>query len=225
MRRQGVVCGLGIGALASSFVIGVAAVVGWPGSVSAQAPAQASTPLASSSAAATPAVSEPTGNPEALGLPDMPLPNDHEAVWRHFRGKVVLSDEPIAPPSAFSSDGLMVSALKRLSRTSIDGVNGFWRFHGVAFLDPVPSTSALRLRATDVTEPKHRHEVRVFEINGEPGLTELPLDDFVLTAAMGFEPGHRYEIVVERGGDEAVPESEHHGRKPAVYAKGVITLR
>jgi hypothetical protein len=224
MRRQGVVCGLGIGALASSLVIGVAVLVGWPGSVAAQDPAAPSPPLASSSSAAASAASEPTGNPEAPALPEMP-PSDHEAVWRHFRGKVVLSDQEIAPASAFASDGLMVSALKRLSRTTIDGVNGFWRFHGVAFLDPAPSTGALRLRATDVTDPKHRHEVRVFELTAEPGRTELPLDDFVLTGAMGFEPGHRYEIAIERGGGEPAPESEHQGRKPDVYAKGVITLR
>jgi hypothetical protein len=39
---------------------------------------------------------------------------------------------------------------------------------------------------------------------------------------MGFERGHRYEIVVERNADE--PGTAPTGKRD-VYAKGVVTLR
>ena len=138
--------------------------------------------------------------------------------WGQFHGQVVFSDIMIASPAQFPSDAAMNEALHRLKRTTVEGADGFWRLHMVAFLEPAPRVTSFRLRATDVTDPKDRHEVKMFEVDGKPGQTELEINDLVVTEVMGFEPGHRYEISVIARGDD-VPAG-----KGDVYAKGVITL-
>jgi len=74
--------------------------------------------------------------------------------------------------------------------------------------------------------------VRLFELTAMRGDKEVSIDDLVLTAAMGFEAGHRYEMTVER--HEDTPETDVLGAglpgavpagKRDVYAKGVVTLR
>jgi hypothetical protein len=138
--------------------------------------------------------------------------------WGQFHGQVVFSDVMIASPAQFPSDTAMSEALRRLKRTTVEGTDGFWRLHMLAFLDPAPPAPSFRLRATDVTDPKDRHDVRMFEIDGKPGQKELEINDLVVTEVMGFERGHRYEISVIPRGDD-VPAG-----KGDVYAKGVITL-
>jgi len=150
---------------------------------------------------------------------DVPADPGSEAAWKQFHGKLVFSDILIAQPAQFQSGDQMVEALNRLKRTAVQGTDGFWRMHMVAFLDPVPQTTNFRLRATDVTRPQDRHEVKVFEVSGEPGQVELAINDLVLTEVMGFERGHRYEIAILPGGDDLPPAG-----KGDVYAKGVITL-
>jgi hypothetical protein len=138
--------------------------------------------------------------------------------WGQFHGQVVFSDILIASPAQFPSDAAMSEALRRLKRTTVEGADGFWRLHMVAFLDPAPRAASFRLRATDVTDPKDRREVKMFEIDGQPGQNELEVNDLVVTEVMGFERGHRYEIAVMSRGDD-LPAG-----KGDVYAKGVITL-
>ena len=138
--------------------------------------------------------------------------------WGQFKGQVVFSDIMIASAAQFPSDTAMSQALRRLKRTTVEGAEGFWRLHMVAFLDPAPRVTSFRLRATDVTDPKDRREVKMFEIDGQPGQNELAVNDLVLTEVMGFERGHRYEIAVIARGDD-LPAG-----KGDVCAKGVITL-
>jgi hypothetical protein len=135
-----------------------------------------------------------------------------------FHGQVVFSDIMIASPAQFPSDAAMSEALHRLKRTTVEGADGFWRLHMVAFLEPPPQGNSFRLRATDVTDPKDRREVKMFEVDGQPGQSELEINDLVVTSVMGFERGHRYEIAVIARGDE------RPAGKGDVYAKGVITL-
>jgi hypothetical protein len=45
----------------------------------------------------------------------------------------------------------------------------------------------------------------------------------VITAAMGFEPRRKYELVVTPGWGE--PPDAARARKADVYARGVVTLR
>lgn len=148
---------------------------------------------------------------------------DEPEVWSAYRGKIVFSDVLIAPASQFASGQTMLAALRRVERPVVEGRDGFWRFHFVAFLDPAPQAAALRIVATDVTDPKSHHEVRTFEISGEPGSSELHVSDFVLSDAMGFEHGHKYELAVV-GGDQEGP-APSRARKADAYARGVVTLR
>jgi len=146
-----------------------------------------------------------------------------ETSWRQFRGRVVVSDYMIAPAASFPSPEVMVAALRRLERATIEAAAaGFWRMHLYAFLDRVPDGDGLRLLAIDVTDAREPREVRAFDIATVQGEKELPLGDFVLSEDMGFVKGHRYEIAVARGRDDSATSDKG---KADVYAKGVITLR
>jgi hypothetical protein len=158
-----------------------------------------------------------------------------DEAWQAFHGQVVISDILIAPVDAFQSGATMVAALRRAERTAVGGRDGFWRLHAVAFLDPAAPSGTLRLRASDVTEPNQREQVKVFDLSGEPGQKVVPVADLVLTGAMGFKPGHKYELAVEQGPPELGTDLTTTGGgtgagapgagKTAVYAKGMITLR
>ncbi|MES1166162.1 MAG: hypothetical protein ABUR63_10410 [Verrucomicrobiota bacterium] len=142
-----------------------------------------------------------------------------DAAAKAFRGQVILSDVMIAPAAAFPSGDAMVGALQRLKRTTVHGVDGFWRLHMVAFPSPVPAGGTFRLRATDTADGKQPKPIRVFEISAQPGHPEVEMPDLVLTDVMGFKPGHSYEIAVVGSGDAG----EGAGKED-VYAQGVITL-
>lgn len=147
-----------------------------------------------------------------------PAPLAVEAAAKAFRGQVLFSDVMIAPASAFPSGDAMVGALQRLKRTSVQGTDGFWRLHAVAFPNPVPAGGSYRLLATDTTEGHPHKQVRVFEINAPAGQAELEISDLVLTDVMGFQAGHRYELSLVGGDDD------QGAGKSNVCAQGVITL-
>ena len=155
---------------------------------------------------------------DGAAAPAAPVATVAAVTWGQFHGQVVFSDIMIASPAQFPSDSAMSEALRRLKRTTVEGAEGFWRLHLVAFLDPAPRGAAFRLRATDVTNPNDRREVKTFEVDGQPGQNELAINDLVVTEVMGFERGHRYEIAVVSREDD-LPAG-----KGDVYAKGVITL-
>jgi hypothetical protein len=157
--------------------------------------------------------------PSALATTPAPGLSAVDVAAKTFRGQVVFSDVLIAPAAEFPSGDALVGALQRLKRSAVQGTDGFWRLHMVAFPSPVPSSGTYRLRATDTTNPKERKQVKVFEIGGPASRPELEVKDLVLTDVMGFKPGHRYEIAVIGTGDD-----EGTAGKEDVYAQGVITL-
>lgn len=158
-----------------------------------------------------------------------PRASADDALWQAFRGRVIFSDVALAPEAAFNSSATMQAAVRRIERSTVDQRSGFWRLHILAFLDHPVDTNTLVLRATDVSDPRAPREVRVFQQSAQRGERELRIDDFVVTSAMGFASGGRYEIAVEAAPDEAAnaggaPDAKKAG-KADVYAKGVITLR
>jgi hypothetical protein len=205
MRREVALAGLGFWLLVSALV------ALWGGRARADVKVATITPAAqgapvTTGGAAAQGASVPTGAPGT------------RVTRGQFHGQVLFSDIMIASPAQFPSDAAMSEALRRLKRTTVEGTDGFWRLHMVAFLEPAPQGTSFRLRATDVTDPKDRRQVKMFEIDGQPGQTELEINDLVVTNVMGFERGHRYEIAVMPRGDD-LPAG-----KGDVYAKGVITL-
>src|SRR5262245_46307808 len=102
---------------------------------------------------------------------------DEPQIPASLRGKLVISDVLIAPSSEFGATQLMRAARRRRQRSVVDGKDGFWRLHLVAFLDrdrdPPDSaaldTGTLRIVATDVTDPKDLRQVKVFEVTAAPG--------------------------------------------------------
>jgi hypothetical protein len=147
-----------------------------------------------------------------------------DEAWSAYKGQIVFSEVLLAPE--FGSEQAMVTALRRFASPAIEGRDGFWRLHLVAFLDPAPSAYVLHIVATDVTGPKNRHEVKVLEVSAEPGQRTLRMNDLVLSDAMGFEHGHRYELQVVSGdGDAAAGRAANARGKQDVYARGVVTLR
>src|SRR5688572_8647216 len=78
-----------------------------------------------------------------------------DAMWRNFRGRVMFSDIALAPAATFESPAMMTAALKRIERSTFDQTGGgFWRIHILAFLDRPAPTSALKMRASEVTDPR-----------------------------------------------------------------------
>jgi hypothetical protein len=149
--------------------------------------------------------------------------NGAGSVRSELVGQVVVSDVLLAPGLGTSSGGQ--AALQRFGRHSVSRISGFWRLHMVAFLAgaSAPGSDMVSLVAYDVTTPGDRHQVRVFEVPLDGGSHTVQINDFVVSEEMGFQAGHRYELVVQAGDDEggsAAPQ-----RKPDVLAKGVVTLR
>jgi hypothetical protein len=213
MRRDVAMAGLGFWLLVSAFL----ALIGGRARADAVGTGAARTPGPSAPGAAgpppAPAVAPAPASAPAPAPASAPVPTSGQ-----FHGQVVFSDVLIAPAAQFPSPSAMTDALRRLKRTTVEGVGGFWRLHMVAFLDPAPTGGAFQLRATDVTDPKDRREVRLFDVDGNPGDHELAINDLVVTEVMGFERGHRYEIaVISRTDDQPAGKGD-------VYAKGVITL-
>jgi hypothetical protein len=139
--------------------------------------------------------------------------------YAQFRRQVLVSEILIAPLSSFSSPAALCAVLRRLATREIAPSDGFWRLHVVAFMDPAPETAQVWAVLRDVTEPDHPRDVKLFEMDTEPGARELAASSLVLTEAMGFEHGHLYELAVTRGGDEG------RSGKAAVLARGVVTLK
>ncbi len=169
-----------------------------------------------------PAAAHPAPVVASVAQPSPALADGPSAVdvaAKAFRGQVLFSDVLIAPASAFPSGDALVGALQRLKRSSVQGTDGFWRLHAVAFPSPLPASTAIQLRATDTTDGKQRKQIRVFEITAPAGQAELEIPDLVLTDVMGFQRGHRYELSVVGTGDQ-----DAGAGKEDVYAQGVVTL-
>ena len=183
MRRDVAMAGLGFWLLVSAFL----AMIGGRARADATGTGTATAPLPPSGSASAPAPAAPSAPmaptaptaPAAPAAPVTPTASTTPAAptaaptWGQFHGQVVFSDVLIAPAAQFPSPAAMTDALRRLKRTTVEGAGGFWRLHMVAFLDPQPPTGAFQLRATDVTDPKDRREVRLFDVDGKPGDHEL----------------------------------------------------
>jgi hypothetical protein len=162
-----------------------------------------------------------------------------DEAWREFKGQVVVSDILLAP--SFSSDELMITTLNRVKCTQVSSTRGFWRLHLVAFLDRAVDDDSVRIIARDITAPpahpaaaagegpaahKKPAAVKVFQVEAQPEQKVLQLNNLVLSPAMGFQPGHDYELTVEDAQPLPAPPGAPRGaEKRDVYARGVVTLR
>jgi hypothetical protein len=161
----------------------------------------------------------PAALPAPAGAPavnQLPVPPPAPEVPREWKGKVVVSDVLLAPELG-ANPQMMAAGLRRMQRSVISGVEGFWRMHFVAFLERPAEGETLNVVATDVTDPSNRKNVRVFEVPADPAQRVLHMNNFVVAENMGFERGHQYEITVEKSGTPS--------GKQDVYARGVITLK
>jgi hypothetical protein len=170
--------------------------------------------------------------PMVLLASSAPVGAEGEA-WNEFKGQVVVSNVLLAP--SFVSDQLMIAALHRVKCSEVTATHGFWRLHLVAFLDRSVDAEVLRVVARDVTatgarpaghraamaDVDARRAVKVFEVEAQPSQKILQVNDLVLSATMGFERGHDYELTVEDVGDAPAVGPE----KRDVHARGVVTLR
>src|SRR5262245_30290760 len=130
-------------------------------------------------------------------------------------GQVVVSDVLLAP-------GAGAAVLKRFQRSVVRQVAGFWRLHLMAFLERAVDGDSVALGVYDVTDPGERRQVKVFDVPVGAGARTVHLNDFVVSPPMGFEAGHRYEMVIEPAGGAGA--GARSGKSDA-YAKGVVTLR
>lgn len=140
---------------------------------------------------------------------------------RALTGRVLVSAVLLAPGVA--DDPALLPAQLGVERPVISQSLGFWRLHLLAFLDRPVDGEVLTLVADDITDPSQRREVKTFEVAVEPGSRTLQLNDLVVVEAMGFAPGHTYDLtVVSRPSPD---DAFANAGKSDVYAKGVVTLR
>jgi hypothetical protein len=154
----------------------------------------------------------PLARENAAALP----PTD--AAYQEFRGKVVVSDILLA--SQYGSDAVKISSLHRFQRAAVNGAEGTWRLHFIAFLRAPIDGDTVNLIAYESGD-RSRHPVKVFEVPVQPGTRELQLNNFVISESMGFRRGQAYDLVIEAPGNTAKPA---HGKQD-VAAQGMITLR
>jgi len=113
-----------------------------------------------------------------------------DEAFRALKHRVIVSEILIAPLADFPSSQAALAALRKLSRPEIQARNGFWRFHFVAFMEPSPDTAEVQMVMTDVTEPRHRREVKVFEADTGKLRGVLVAEDEQLVA-VSFEGHYR----------------------------------
>ena len=190
----------------------VGAVVGvlFVGRAWGQSPAPAPMPA--------PAPDRPNGTEPGVQLPAIAALPPSDAAWQEFRGKVVVSDTLLA--SQFGSDAVKISSLHRFQRAAVNGAEGVWRLHFIAFLKAPIDSDSVNLIAYESGDGS-RQPVRVFEVPVEPGSRELHLNNFVVSESMGFRRGQAYDLVIEAPGKTS---EAAHGKQD-VAARGMITLR
>jgi hypothetical protein len=136
---------------------------------------------------------------------------DESGAWRSFKGKIFVSDAEYG--QGYASDGAMVSAMKKQSKTAIKG-DGAWNLNFMVFLKEAPGASKVNIVYYDITA-KPREQVNYSEVGVKPDQKIIQLNGVAISKDLGFVKGHKYDVLATR----------LIGGKEKIYAKTVITLK
>jgi hypothetical protein len=139
-----------------------------------------------------------------------PAAAEESGAWRANKGRIYVSDTEFG--QGYASDGAMVSAMKKQSKTAIKG-DGNWTLNFMVFLKEAPGASTVNIVYYDVTGK--RDQVNYSEVSVKPDQKIMQLNGVAISKDLGFVKGHKYEVLATR----------IIGGKEKVYAKANFTLK
>jgi hypothetical protein len=131
--------------------------------------------------------------------------------WQANKGKIFVSDAEFG--QGFASDGAMVSAMKKQSKTAIKGEGGAWNLNFMVFLKEAPGAATVNIVYYDITGK--REQINYSEVGVKPDQKIVQLNGISISKDLGFIKGHKYDVLATR----------IIGGKEKIYAKTTVTLK
>jgi hypothetical protein len=130
--------------------------------------------------------------------------------WRANKGRIFVSDTEFG--QGYASDGAMVSAMKKQSKSAIKG-DGAWTLNFMVFLKEAPGATTITIVYYDLSAK--REQVNFSEVGVKPDQKIIQLNGVAISKDLGFVKGHKYDVLATRV----------IGGKEKVYAKTTLTLK
>jgi hypothetical protein len=140
-----------------------------------------------------------------------PAAAEDSGAWRANKGRIFVSDTEFG--QGYASDGAMISAMKKQSRTAIKG-DGAWTLNFMVFLKEAPGATSVNIVYYDISA-KPREQVNYSEVGVKPDQKIIQLNGVAVSKDLGFIKGHKYDVLATR----------IIGGKEKVYAKTTLTLK
>ncbi len=140
-----------------------------------------------------------------------PAAADDSGAWRANKGRIFVSDTEFG--QGYASDGAMVAAMKKQSKTAIKG-DGSWTLNFMVFLKEAPGANTVNIVYYDISA-KPRDQVNYSEVSVKPDQKIIQLNGVAISKDLGFVKGHKYDVLATR----------IIGGKEKVYAKTTFTLK
>ncbi len=140
-----------------------------------------------------------------------PAAAEDSGAWRSNKGRIFVSDTEFG--QGYASDGAMVSAMKKQSKTAIKG-DGNWTLNFMVFLKEAPGANSVNIVYYDISA-KPREQVNYSEVSVKPDQKIVQLNGVAISKDLGFVKGHKYDVLATR----------LIGGKEKVYAKTTVTLK
>jgi hypothetical protein len=132
--------------------------------------------------------------------------------WSALKGRIFVSDTEFG--SAYGSDAEMISAIKKQSKTVIQGQENGWTINMTVFLKEPAGAEKINIVYYDVSA-KPREQVNFSEVDVRPDQKMVQLNGIALSKDLGFVKGHKFDVLATR----------LIGGKEKVYAKTQLTLK
>jgi hypothetical protein len=142
-----------------------------------------------------------------------PAAAEDSGAWRANKGRIFVSDTEFG--QGYTSDGAMVSAMKKQSKAAIANTGGGnWTLNFMVFLKEAPGANTVNIVYYDTTA-KPREQVNYSEVSVKPDQKIIQLNGVAISKDLGFVKGHKYDVLATR----------LIGGKEKVYAKTTVTLK
>jgi hypothetical protein len=132
-------------------------------------------------------------------------------VWSALKGRIFVSDSEFG--SGYPTDGAMISAIKKQSKTVIKG-GGAWTLNLSVFLKEAAGADKINIVYYDITA-RPREQVNFSEVEVKPDQKMVQLNGIAISKDLGFVKGHKYDVLATR----------LIGGKEKVYAKTTLILK
>lgn len=132
--------------------------------------------------------------------------------WSALKGRIFVSDAEFG--SAYGSDAEMISAIKKQSKTVIQGQESGWTLNMTVFLKEPAGADKINIVYYDISA-KPREQVNFSEVDVKPDQKMVQLNGITLSKDLGFVKGHKYDVLATR----------LVGGKEKIYAKTQLTLK